>query len=86
MKLTLGQIADYIHAEGDFPTDAEALGYSIDSRTLNAGDLFFAVKGDRVDGHDYVEGALATGRLLDDHGHQRLIVHFDGITIPHEIS
>ena len=63
MKLTLGQIADYIHAEGDFATSAEAFGYSIDSRTLNAGDLFFAVKGDRVDGHDYVEAALANGAV-----------------------
>ncbi len=61
MKLTLGQIADYIHAEGDFNEDVEAFGYSIDSRTLSAGDLFFAVKGDRVDGHDYVEAALANG-------------------------
>ena len=61
MKLTLGQIADYIHAEGDFNEDAEAYGYSIDSRTLNAGDLFFAVKGDRVDGHEYVGAALANG-------------------------
>ena len=61
MKLTLGQIADYIHAEGDFNEDAEAFGYSIDSRTLNAGDLFLAVKGDRVDGHDYVATALANG-------------------------
>ena len=61
MKLTLGQIADYIHAEGDFNEDAEAFGYSIDSRTINAGDLFFAVKGDRVDGHDYIEAALANG-------------------------
>jgi len=61
MKLTLGQIADYIHAEGDFNEDVEAFGYSIDSRTINSGDLFFAVKGDRVDGHDYVEAALANG-------------------------
>ncbi len=47
MKLTLGQIADWIHAEGIFNTSAEALGYSIDSRTVSAGDLFFAVKGER---------------------------------------
>ncbi len=26
MKLTLGQVADWIHAEGDFATDAEATG------------------------------------------------------------
>jgi UDP-N-acetylmuramoyl-tripeptide--D-alanyl-D-alanine ligase len=63
VKLTLGQIADLIHAEGDFATTAEALGYSIDSRTINAGELFFAVKGERVDGHDYVEAALANGAV-----------------------
>lgn len=63
MKLTLGQVADFIHADGDFKDDAEAFGYSIDSRTLSAGDLFFAVKGDRVDGHDYVEAALANGAV-----------------------
>jgi UDP-N-acetylmuramoyl-tripeptide--D-alanyl-D-alanine ligase len=63
MKLTLGQVADWIHAEGDFNTAAEALGYSIDSRTIGAGDLFFAVKGERLDGHDYVAAALADGAV-----------------------
>ena len=63
MKLTLGQIADWIHAEGEFDTGAEALGYSIDSRTIGAGDLFFAVKGERVDGHDFVVTALADGAV-----------------------
>ncbi len=63
MTLTLGQIADILHAEGDFPTTAVATGYSIDSRTLAAGDLFFAVRGDRVDGHDYIEAALANGAI-----------------------
>lgn len=63
MKLTLGQVADWIHAEGDFPTYAEALGYSIDSRTIAAGDLFFAVRGERLDGHDFVEAALANGAV-----------------------
>jgi UDP-N-acetylmuramoyl-tripeptide--D-alanyl-D-alanine ligase len=63
LKLTLGQIADWTHAEGAFDTSAEALGYSIDSRTLAAGDLFFAVTGERVDGHDYVETALNDGAV-----------------------
>ena len=63
MKLTLGKIADWIHAEGDFDTSAEALGYGIDSRTIGAGDLFFAVKGERLDGHDYVATALADGAV-----------------------
>jgi UDP-N-acetylmuramoyl-tripeptide--D-alanyl-D-alanine ligase len=39
------------------------LGYSIDSRTIGAGELFFAVTGERVDGHDYVEGALKNGAV-----------------------
>ena len=63
MKLTLGQIADWIHAEGDIDAGAVAQGYSIDSRTIGAGELFFAVRGDRVDGHDFVEAALNDGAL-----------------------
>jgi UDP-N-acetylmuramoyl-tripeptide--D-alanyl-D-alanine ligase len=63
LKLKVGQIADWIHAEGDFDANAEALGYSIDSRTIAAGEMFFAVKGERVDGHDYVETALANGAV-----------------------
>jgi UDP-N-acetylmuramoyl-tripeptide--D-alanyl-D-alanine ligase len=61
LKLTLGQVADWIHAEGEFQSGKEVLGYSIDSRTISAGELFFAVQGDRLDGHDYVEAALANG-------------------------
>ena len=63
MKLTLGQIADIIHAEGEFLSESQAFGYSIDSRTIGAGDLFFAVKGERVNGHDFVEAALANGAV-----------------------
>lgn len=63
MKLTLGQIADWIHADGDFDTSLEATGYSIDSRTIGAGELFFAVKGEHLDGHEYVTSALARGAI-----------------------
>ena len=63
MRLNLGEIADWIHAEGDFATRREALGYSIDSRTVREGELFFAVKGERVDGHDFVEAALGNGAV-----------------------
>lgn len=61
MTLTLGQIADWIHAEGDFTSSTEVFGYSIDTRTLAAGDLYFAVTGERLDGHDFVEAALRNG-------------------------
>jgi len=63
MKLTLGQVADWIHADGEFDTSAEAVGYGIDSRTIGAGELFFAVRGERLDGHDYVQTALANGAI-----------------------
>lgn len=39
----------------------EIQGFSIDSRKLEAGDLFFALKGDRVDGHQFVKAALQKG-------------------------
>jgi UDP-N-acetylmuramoyl-tripeptide--D-alanyl-D-alanine ligase len=63
MKLTLGQVADWIHADGEFDTSAEALGYAIDSRTIGAGEVFFAVRGERLDGHEYVQAALANGAV-----------------------
>ena len=61
MKLPLAKIADFISAAGDFPRDEVAQGYSIDSRTIGPGELFFAVKGERFDGHDFVVAALDKG-------------------------
>jgi UDP-N-acetylmuramoyl-tripeptide--D-alanyl-D-alanine ligase len=39
----------------------QAIGVSIDSRTVEAGDLFVALSGPKFDGHDFVAGALARG-------------------------
>lgn len=39
-------------------------GISIDSRTISPGEAFFAIKGDRVDGHDYASIAIANGASL----------------------
>ncbi len=36
-------------------------GASIDTRTLQPGDLFFAIRGEARDGHDFVRGALEKG-------------------------
>ena len=41
--------------------DWHAGGVSIDTRTLEPGDLFFALKGPQFDGHDFVEAAFAAG-------------------------
>ncbi len=63
MKLPLWRIAEFAGARGEFEQDLVATGYSIDSRTLNAGDLFIALKGEHFDGHDYVQAALAKGAV-----------------------
>ncbi|KQY27050.1 UDP-N-acetylmuramoylalanyl-D-glutamyl-2,6-diaminopimelate--D-alanyl-D-alanine ligase [Rhizobium sp. Root482] len=39
-------------------------GISIDSRSIDTGEAFFAIKGDRVDGHDYAGIAVANGASL----------------------
>jgi UDP-N-acetylmuramoyl-tripeptide--D-alanyl-D-alanine ligase len=65
MKLQLRDIAYWTGAElrapeGD-PAEQPATGYSIDTRTLKPGDLFFAVRGERYDAHDFVPAALERG-------------------------
>ena len=65
MKLQLQDIAGYMGAElrpreAD-PLQQPATGYSIDTRTLSPGDLFFAVRGERYDAHDFVAAALERG-------------------------
>jgi UDP-N-acetylmuramoyl-tripeptide--D-alanyl-D-alanine ligase len=67
MKLLLSRIAEFIspieQAGGQYDGRATVQGYSIDSRTVPPGDLFFAVKGERLDGHDFVEQALSRGAI-----------------------
>jgi UDP-N-acetylmuramoyl-tripeptide--D-alanyl-D-alanine ligase len=63
MKLTLSRAAEFMQATGNFDPNVAASGYSIDSRTLQPGDLFFAVRGERLDGHDFVDAALAKGAV-----------------------
>jgi UDP-N-acetylmuramoyl-tripeptide--D-alanyl-D-alanine ligase len=63
MKLALSRIAEFVTATGQYDSRAIAQGYSIDSRTVQPGELFFAVKGERFDGHDFVEQALSRGAI-----------------------
>ena len=41
--------------------DAAFAGVSTDTRTLGAGQLFFALKGERIDAHDHLPEAVAAG-------------------------
>src|SRR5947207_1675862 len=61
MRLPLGRIAELIGGSSDFDRDQVVSGYSIDSRTIQPGELFFAVRGERLDGHDFVQAALEKG-------------------------
>jgi UDP-N-acetylmuramoyl-tripeptide--D-alanyl-D-alanine ligase len=63
MKLPLAKIAEFVSASGSFAPEDVPHGYSIDSRTVGPGQLFFAVKGERLDGHDFVESALERGAV-----------------------
>jgi len=63
MNLPLSRIAEFMAATGDFDPKAIAEGYSIDSRTVRPGELFFAVRGERLDGHDFIDQALVRGAV-----------------------
>jgi len=43
--------------------DRSFTGVSTDSRTTRSGDCFFAIKGERFDGHDYVTAACERGAV-----------------------
>src|SRR5262245_43755379 len=59
MNLLLEEITRAVGGALEGPSDVAARGYSIDSRTLSAGDLFFAIRGPRFDGHDFIRDAVA---------------------------
>ncbi len=64
--MRLGAIAMWTHgrlAGGAELVDTEITGVTIDTRKLQPGDLFVAVKGERVDGHDYLAEAAARGAI-----------------------
>ncbi len=46
-----------------FGSDVEVTGVAIDTRKLKPGDLFVAIRGERVDGHDYLAEAAARGAV-----------------------
>ncbi len=48
-------------ALGLVPLAGPVPGVSIDTRSLRPGDLFVALRGERFDGHDFVEAAFAAG-------------------------
>jgi UDP-N-acetylmuramoyl-tripeptide--D-alanyl-D-alanine ligase len=62
MKFDLVQLAQVLGATV-VPPAALATGWSIDSRTVVPGDLFFALRGEHSDGHAYLGDVFARGAV-----------------------
>jgi len=62
MTLDLQQIASAIGAAGEWASVGVA-GWSVDTRTQNPGDLYFALRGPNHDGHDFVGAAFERGAV-----------------------
>ena len=60
MQLLLSKLAEILVCAPP-KSDVMLTGTVIDSRKVNAGDLFLALKGEHVDGHDYLELARLAG-------------------------
>ncbi|GAA0600702.1 UDP-N-acetylmuramoylalanyl-D-glutamyl-2,6-diaminopimelate--D-alanyl-D-alanine ligase [Paenochrobactrum glaciei] len=56
-------------------------GISIDTRTLKEGEAFFAIKGDKFDGHDFATHAMAAGASLMVVAEKRLAA-FGNLQVP----
>ncbi len=63
------------------PENIQAYGVSIDSRTVQPGDLFIAVKGEKSDGHAYVEQALKKGAVAAVVDHPMVIADTDKLLV-----
>lgn len=64
MTLSMTAIAEAIGAAKPAQGDGTVAGWSIDSRSVNPGDCFFALRGPNNDGHDYVAMAAEKGAAV----------------------
>jgi UDP-N-acetylmuramoyl-tripeptide--D-alanyl-D-alanine ligase len=60
-RVLLADVARALRAPVECEPDALINGISIDSRTVAPGELFVAIKGERLDGHRFVPEALSKG-------------------------
>ncbi len=61
MRLSLLRVAEFLGLPCD--DDVTITGWSVDSRTVKSGDLFFALRGPNHDGHAYAGEVLAQGAV-----------------------
>ncbi len=64
--------------EAQGSTDIEIGQIRFDSRTVQPGDVFVAVRGAAVDGHQFIDKAIEKGAVA--------VVHSDGVTSSHPVT
>lgn len=60
MTLDLQEVAKAMGAGGN-PRPVKVTGWSVDTRTQNPGDVYFALRGPNFDGHEFVRAAAEKG-------------------------
>src|ERR1035441_370208 len=60
MTLNLAEVAGAVGAAAHPPPLAVA-GWSVDTRTQNRGDVYFALRGPNYDGHNFLTAAIEKG-------------------------
>jgi len=60
-KIEISKIAGSINGRLSVNKEVYVTGVSIDSRTTKKGDIFFAIKGENLDGHNFVKDAISKG-------------------------
>ena len=63
MKRNLSTIQQWLEAEGQHIAQQQVTGVCIDSRNVQAGDLFVPFRGEQVNGHKFVKGAFEQGAV-----------------------
>jgi UDP-N-acetylmuramoyl-tripeptide--D-alanyl-D-alanine ligase len=61
MKFPLRRVAEILGLQVE--SEAMVTGWSVDSRTIQPGDLFFALRGPSFDGHAYLDEVFAKGAV-----------------------
>lgn len=61
VKKTLAHIAEWLHIQKETTDNPVVTGVSINTRTIQPGDLFIPFRGEQVNGHRFVQDAFAKG-------------------------
>ena len=81
MKFTINDLKKAIGVSPiNVKNDLQLSGISIDSRKIKQGDLFIAIKGDRFNGHNYIDEAFQNGAIVaitEQHHHTKPVFVVD---------